>query len=340
VPTIASLLTTSLLTAGLRLALAFAVSLATAAPVRAEWLYRPFDAPTPTYTGEFGLRFWYGRTTTGKNLYDTSGSLLISRLTYGDLSIFAAEGYARFDLDRRWFLKGYGGGGTFRKGSLKDEDFPPVIVPFSATYSVQQDSSPFYGAIDAGFNAVWGPDFRVGVFAGLHYLNQNVVAFGCTQAAFNPMICGAFPIPNQVKVITQDNNWRSLRVGVDAAFDFDRFRVSIDAAWLPFVWLSGTDTHWLRIGPNLGDFTGPLPEDGKGWGYQIDAFLSYRVNDWASVGIGGRYWYMQARGHTHFENRVVGLMVFPQVVEWKTQNFGVFLQGSIKFGPYDLISVQ
>src|SRR5262245_58976678 len=151
--------------------------------------------------------------------------MLISRFTYGDLQLFAAEAYGRFDVDRRWFLKGYAGGGGFRKGGVTVEDVPPVITPFSATLSVQQDSAPFYGSIDAGFNAVWGPDFRIGMFAGFHYLNQNISSFGCTQAAFNPMICGAFPIPNQVRVITQDNNWHSVRVGIDGMYEFDRFRV-------------------------------------------------------------------------------------------------------------------
>lgn len=331
----------SFLSACLWLALAVAASLATAAPVRAaDWAYRPFDRPTPTYTGEVGLRFWYGQTTTSKNLYDNTGSLLVSRLTYGDLSIFAAEAFGRFDLDKRWFLKGYVGGGTLRKGSLKDEDFPPVVTPYSATLSVQENGTPIYAALDAGFNAVWGPDFRVGLFAGFHYLNQTVSAFGCTQTAFNPSICGLAPIPNQVKAITQDNNWYSLRVGVDAAFDFDRFRLSLDAAYVPYAWLYGADIHWLRLGSSPGDFTGPLPEDGKGWGYQLEAFLSYRVTEAINVGIGGRYWYMQARGFTHFENHVVAFTALPQVVEWKTQNFGVFLQGSLKFGPYPVLEVH
>ena len=333
--------TVSLLSTSLRLALALATSVLTAAPARAaDWAYNPFDRPAPTYTADVGLRFWYGRTTTAKNLYDNTGTFLVSRLTYGDLSIYAAEAYVRFDLDRRWFLKGYAGGGGFRQGSLKDEDFPPVVVPYSATLSVQQDSAPFYGAVDAGFNVVWGPDFRVGVFAGFHYLNQNISAFGCTQTSFNPAICGPLPIPNQVKVITQDNNWYSARLGVDATVELDRFRFSIDAAWLPYVWLSGTDTHWLRIGSLPGDFTGPLPEDGKGWGYQIEAFVSYQVNQALSVGVGGRYWSMQTKGFTHFENHVVGFTALPQAVEWKTQNFGVFLQGSLKLGPYNVISVQ
>jgi hypothetical protein len=330
-----------LLSGGLRLVLAFVASLSTAAPVRAaDWAFRSIDPPAPTYTADFGLRFWYGRTDTAKNLYDSTGSLLISRLTYGNLELYAAEVYGRFDVDRRWFVKGYAGGGGFRQGSLKDEDFPPVVVPYSSTFSVQQDSSPFYGAIDVGFNVVWGPDFRVGVFAGAHYLNQNISAFGCTQAAFNPFICGAFPIPNQVKVISQDNNWYSARLGIDATVEIDRFRFSIDAAWVPYAWVSGIDTHWLRIGSMPGDFTGPLPEDGKGWGYQIEAFLSYQVYEALSIGVGGRYWYMQTRGLTHFENHIVGFTALPQVVEWKTQNFGVFVQGSLKLGPYNLISVQ
>lgn len=330
----------SLLSLGVRLGLAV-VSLAAAQPARAaDWSLAQVDPRTTTYTADFGLRFWYGNSTTSKNLYDTSGALLISRLTYGDLSIFAAEAYGRFDLDRRWFLKGYIGGGTFRKGNLKDEDFPPVVAPYSSTFSVQENGTPIYAALDAGFNVVRGPDFRVGLFAGMHYINQTVSAFGCTQNAFNPAICGAFPIPNTIKVITQDNNWYSVRLGVDAAFDFDRFRLSLDAALVPYAWLYGSDAHWLRIGANPGDFTGPVPEDGTGWGYQIDAFLSYRLSQAWNVGIGGRYWYMQSHGFTHFENHIVGFAGAPQKLDWKTQNYGVFLQTSLKLGPYSVLDVH
>ena len=132
----------------MRLGVALSASLLTAAPAHAgDWAYQPFDAPPATYTGDFGLRFWYGRSSTAKNLHDNTGSLLVSRLTYGDLNIFAAEAYARFDLNRRWFLKGYVGGGGLRNGNLKDEDFPPV-VPYSATWSVQENGSPIYANVD------------------------------------------------------------------------------------------------------------------------------------------------------------------------------------------------
>ena len=81
-----------------------------------------------------------------------------------------------------------------------------------------------------------------------------------------------------------------VRLGVDAAVEFGRFKLIGDAAWLPYVAMYGWDARWLRIGGNLGDFTSAVPEDGKGWGYQLEAFLSYRVVEALSVGIGGRYW--------------------------------------------------
>jgi outer membrane protease len=332
-----------------RLALAFAASVASAAPVcatdwpvrTADWSFRP-AGQAATYRGDVGLRFWYGRGTTAKNLYDPSGAMLVSRLTYDGLSIYAAEAYVRFDFDRGWFLKGFAGGGGFRKGNLTDEDWglPAPLNPYSATLSVQENGSPYYGSVDLGYSVVRGGDFRVGLFAGFHYMNETVSAFGCTQQSFNPFICGMFPVPNTVNVITQENNWYSLRLGVDAAVELGRVKLSLDAAWLPYVSLYGSDAHWLRIGNFPGDFTGKIPEDGTGWGYQVEGFVSYRVTEAASIGVGARYWRMQTKGNTHFEDHIVGGGGLPQPVEWKTESYGVFVQGSLKFGPYPVISVN
>ena len=92
-------LTRSILIGCAWLAVMLAASLLTAARAHAsDWAYKPFDAPPATYTGDFGLRFWYGSSTTAKNLYNNPGSFLVSRLTYNNLSIFAAEAFTRFDL--------------------------------------------------------------------------------------------------------------------------------------------------------------------------------------------------------------------------------------------------
>ena len=89
-------------------------------------------------------------------------------------------------------------------------------------------------------------------------------AFGCGQVATNPEICGG-GIPDFVKVITKVNNWNSVRVGIDAAYEINRFKLAVDAAWLPYVYLAGSDAHWLRINPLVvGAFSGPIPEGGTG----------------------------------------------------------------------------
>jgi hypothetical protein len=329
----------SILVASARLAAAVAAFLSGAAPASAgDWTFHALEAPS-SYTGEVGLRFWYGKAKTGKNLYDPSGSFLVSRLTYDNLSMFSAEAYGRFDLNTGWFVKGLVGGGGFRKGTLTDEDFPPGIAPYSATLSTLDDSFPFYASFDVGYNVFRGPDFRVGAFVGYNHLHEVVSAEGCGQIATNPFICGFFTIPETFKVITQDNNWNSLRVGLNGDVDITpRLKLGVDAAWLPMVWLRGADAHWLRISTLAGDFSGPIPEDGTGWGYQLEGVLSYRVTDYITVGVGGRYWHMQTNGVTHFEGKVNGFVAAPQPVDWKTDNYGVFLQAGLKFGPYPTIS--
>jgi hypothetical protein len=329
----------SILAASAWLAVALAASVCDAAAADAgNWTFHGLEPPA-NYTGEVGLRFWYGQAKTGKSLYDPTGSFLVSRLTYENMSIFSAEAYGRFDLNTGWFLKGLVGGGGFRRGTLTDEDFPPGISPYSATLSVLDNSFPVYASLDAGYNVLRGPDFRVGAFVGYNYLHEVVSAQGCGQIATNPFICGVFPVPGTIKVITQDNNWNSLRVGLNGEVDVTRrLKLSLDGAWLPMVWLNGTDSHWLRISNLPGDFSGPIPEDGTGWGYQLEGVLSYRMTDAISVGIGGRYWHMQTNGNTHFEGHVNGVQAFPQPVNWKSDSFGVFLQTGLKFGPYPLVS--
>jgi outer membrane protease len=329
----------SILAAFTWLAAAVAASPSGAAPVGAgNWTFHGFEPPA-SYTGEVGLRFWVGKAKTGKNLFDTTGSSLVSRLTYDNLSMFSAEAYGRLDLNTGWFVKGFVGGGGFRRGTLEDEDFPPGISPYSATLSHLDDSYPFYATFDAGYNVFRGPDFRLGAFVGYNFLRQNITALGCDQIATNPFICGFFPIPATIKGITQDNDWQSLRVGLNGQVDVtDRLKLSLDGAWLPVVRLTGTDAHWLRISTLPGDFSGPFPEEGWGWGCQLEAVLSYQVTNAISVGVGGRYWHMQTNGHAHFENHVNGFQAFPQVEDWKTDSIGAFLQTGLKFGPYPLIS--
>jgi hypothetical protein len=290
-------------------------------------------AQPPAFTSTFALRYWYGMGETGKDLYNADGSVLVSRLTYGDLRTHSVEGFFRVDhQDSSLFWKGYFGGGFLTSGNLNDEDFPPVTVPYSSTMSSQKTQGLAYGSVDIGGAIIRGADFRLDAFVGYHYLNEHMTALGCRQVGSNPGICGV-PIPDSVEVIAQENTWHSLRLGLNADIPlFDRLRLNLEAAWLPYVWMNGADSHLLRIGTGFGDFTGPIPEDGTGRGYQFEAVLSYRIDKEFDVAIGGRYWHMESHGYTHFEGRVVGVAAVAQVLDWKTDHYGVFLQGSYRFG--------
>ena len=305
-----------------------------AAPVADLGYFLP--RPVPAWQGEFGARFWYGTSTTAKSLYDvpSHSNAMVSRLTYSGMNVADGELFGRVTFSNGMFVKGYAGGGGLLAGNLKDEDFPPSIVPYSSTTSGQYNGELTYASLDLGYNAVRGGDFRVGAFVGYHYFTQQMNAYGCAQTATNPFVCQP-AVPNTVEVISQSNQWQSVRVGLDGTLRIgDRFTLTGEAAWLPFVFLNGADTHWLRIGTAVGDFAGPIPEDGRGYGYQVELLLSYQVTEYGSVGIGARYWHMQASGNSNFEGNVVGETAFAQPVDWKTDIFGVFVQASLKLGPY------
>jgi outer membrane protease len=291
----------------------------------------------PAFEGEMGLRYWYSWGKTQKDLYIPDGSAMISRLTYDGLQGHSAELFGRVDFNSGFFVKGTLGAGILTNGNLNDEDFEPFIVPYSSTDSKQRDGHLAYVSADLGFNVIRQKKLRLGVFAGYHYYDQKVSAYGCTQVATNPAICGVFPVPNDILVISQNNRWQSLRVGFDATIGLsDRFSLHVDAAWLPYVRLDGQDFHWLRIGTNPGDFAGGLPEDGKGNGWQLEAAISYAVSENVRVAVGGRYWRMETNGYTHFEGNIVGGTGRPQPVDWSVESMGVFVQGSFKFGPYPI----
>lgn len=283
------------------------------------------ETETPAFTSSFAMRYWYGMGSTSKDLYGLTRDTLNSRLTYDGLQSHSLEGFARVDHSSGLFWKGYAGGGLLTQGKLQDEDFPPGITPYSSTNSTLQNQSIGYVSFGMGGALLRGSDFRIDGFVGYHYFHDRMKAFGCQQTASNPAIC-AGGIPNSVAVIVQDDTWQALRLGLNADIPLvDRLRLNLEGAWLPYVWLSGTDNHLLRR-----DLPVPTPEDGHGWGYQLEALLSYQLDDAISLGVGGRYWHMQSKGSAHFE--VFGGS--PQPLDFKTEIYGVFVQGSYRFGPF------
>lgn len=317
------------------LALVTVVAFAAAGPPspgRAEAL-PPYAVDAPPNSYELGLRYWYSAGKFDKTLYNTTGATLLSRLTYDGAVGHTGEAYFNITDPSNWFLKGSIGAGMLARGRLQDEDFnlpdPPFSVPYSSTDSDLKKSHLTYANIDLGYYPLRGENGKLGAFVGYHYLRENLNAYGCTQTAGNPDVCVP-SIPASVLVITQKNHWHSLRLGVAGDIMLmPNLRLSAEAAWLPYVKLKAQDFHWLRIGV---DFNGPTPEDGRGDGMQFEAILSYFVNDYVTVAVGGRYWRMRApKGTAHFEASVIGGGGSPQVEKFNTERYGAFVQAGVKY---------
>jgi hypothetical protein len=54
------------------------------------------------------------------------------------------------------------------------------------------------------------------------------------------------------------------------------------------------------------------------------------AHDTISLGVGGRCWHLQSKGSAHFED-VGG---FAQPLDFKANLYGVFVQGSYRFGAF------
>jgi opacity protein-like surface antigen/outer membrane protease len=257
---------------------------------------------------------------------------LASRLTYDDMRTNGGEVVARIDTSNNIMVKGFLGAGSGDSGKMNDEDWfiPPLIVglngvPYSNTVS-DVDNRIRYGTIDVGYDFLRGPSYKMAGFVGYNQFNQNMKALGCTQIANPNSDCSAAnpfnpPVPTSVLTITEDDTWKSIRLGVAADFMLlPRVKVSADAAYLPYVWFNGTDNHVLRALVS--------PEEGHGRGAQLDLTISYEITDQFSLGVGGRYWTMSTTsGETNFGG--LGIII-PQ--KFAAEQAAFMLQGSYKFG--------
>ena len=219
---------------------------------------------------ELGARYWYSVGRNGYDYYaDTTTALLVSRLTYGQLTASSGELYFRGDVPWGFFIKGFVGAGSIGGGSLIDEDFPPSIVPYSETSSGASGTLS-YGTIDLGYSVIRQPSFRLGAFAGYARWNESITASGCTQIATNPDVCMPVALPASIPVINETDNWNLLRAGgtVDVMLG-ERLKLTADAAYVR-AYQKAVDNHYFTFGVD--------PASGSGNGFQLDAIVAYQLD--------------------------------------------------------------
>jgi len=270
------------------------------------------------WTFEAGTRTWAGVTRYAWDLYNpyVPGEQ-ISRVDYRG-ALLAGEAFLRSASEGRLFVNALFGTGATLGGTLVDEDFPPLTDPYSQTLSVLGSGRATYASVDIGLTVAEGERWAAGAFMGVGTLLERYAAFGCEQLAGGSSCAGG--IPEIVPAITQTSIWGTLRVGVIGEVGLtDRLWFRGEATAIPVAFFGGEDNHWLR--PDIN----PLPLLGRGYGFELEAALTYEVNDGFSIGVGARLSQFIAHGTAYF----------PGIEEPQTttsRRTGVFLQMSHTFG--------
>jgi len=248
-------------------------------------------------TSVFGMRAGYSSGRFQKKLFDNfATSQLNSRLTWVGQAGLAVEAFGRLEHRSGLFVKGLIGGVDIASSHMNDEDFPPIIIPYSNTQSASRDGRDFYATADLGYTFLRGYSYKLGGLVGYNVYSQQMNAYGCTQVGGGDVCVPAGSIASDALGLSETERWQSVRLGLAGdAMVLPHVRLSVDAAWLPIMWLDARDNHWAR--PDIN----PLPESGHGSnGYQLESALSYVINDRFTVGVGARYWSFNAKGGTTF----------------------------------------
>ncbi|MFI5014716.1 MAG: hypothetical protein ACHQAY_20465 [Hyphomicrobiales bacterium] len=311
-------------------------------------------APSAAQPSPFtvGVRYWYS---TGRHDYSFNGSIgtvLIggtiyrlgnptSELTYADIPAHTGEVFGRYtDAETGLVIKGYVGGGGFADGgTMNDRDWVEGQRLFSNTNSSLKASNLRYLTLDIG----WGADYltfgnlQFLPFLGYGHWHDGVGTWGLTQlpddfggAAYGTPAGTVFFTNNQ-KVGGYVASWHMVRLGAEGTLSITpQLTITVDGAFVPYAQGNGDDSHLLRQ-----DELGSKPNvflRGHGWGGQVDALVHYQVTNNFSVGIGGRYWYIDASSG-YKTDRIDNLFGGPRLplTTFTTERYGLLAEAAYKF---------
>ena len=255
----------------------------------------------PVPRGDLGVRYWIssGETKRAHNAqsFDPTLGNPTSVLLYENLDANTIELFGRqYFGGGQWLIKGFIGLGEITRGTFRDEDFNAGQVKFSDTTSSVTAGDISYGAIDIGRNEWRLRDGRtlLGVYVGYSEWKEEMDAHGVTDA-----LGFVGPVSHDVKVISNKVTWKSLRVGFAGNLALtERMRLDLDLALIPYSKVRNDDSHFLRQDPTD---LGPAPNiiiEGEGRGVQLDAELRYEIVRRTDLGLGLRYWYLEANKAT------------------------------------------
>lgn len=275
-------------------------------------------------SGEFGTRIGWSGGKFSKDLWSsTRTSQFNSRLIWGGQNGVALETFTHLNHTSGFFAQGILGGVGLSTSSMSDEDFPPMMSPYSKTKSQTENGRDLYATVDLGYHFLVSPNGMLGAFIGYNHYEQNLRAYGCHQLMTNNRVCAPVGYTDDNLILGENEHWHSMRLGVRGEYWInDRLKVIGEAAWLPISRLSASDNHWLRANINPQEETGRSSKN-----YQLESVLSYKMTDKLSVGFGARYWHFEALGGTQFPNRTT-----KAPLKFESNRTTLFTQLSYSFG--------
>jgi hypothetical protein len=291
-----------------------------------------------------GARYWYS---TGRHDYAHNASVIdaslgnpTSELIYSNIPAHTGEVFARYnDAETGFVVKGYFGGGGFADGgTMNDRDWFAGQQLFSNTNSSLKNSNLRYGTLDIGWGAEYLTFGRLQFlpFIGYGHWHDGVGIWGLTflpdnfGGAFAAAPPGTTLFSTNQKVGNYVASWQMVRLGAEATVTIlPQLTLTVDAALVPYAQGNGDDSHLLRQ-----DELGLKPNvliRGHGWGGQIDAMLRYEVTNALTLGVGGRYWYIDGSSGTN-TNRFDNLfgVRFP-LVRFSSERYGALAEAAYKF---------
>ena len=104
-----------------------------------------------------------------------------------------------------------------------------------------------YGNADIGYNILNTRNGKLGGFVGYHSIYNRANGYGCNQIATDDVCIPPEDVSIRYPILSDKESRRGLAVGLNAQMPIaDRFKLEVDAAYLPYVTREGLDNHWLR----------------------------------------------------------------------------------------------
>jgi hypothetical protein len=285
-------------------------------------IYRPGNAggtglvgeSNPRSNSDLGRRVWLSFGRFDVDRYDAADpDLLVLVQTFGEYLGVGAESFSHSRTERGFFQSFVAGVGPMSGGTMLAEH------PDAATMSSLERGRMLYRFNDYGYYFASGPRGSLGAFAGTTWLLELYRAFGCSQSAGGTAVCSP-AIPATIDYQTNSAFWLAPRIGLAAEFAIsDRLILSGTAAVSPLAF------HWSTINQWQSPDVSPITARGRGYGYQLQAALSYAFTDRFIVGAGARYWMFHADGATNGPGA-------PQRQTTTSRHFNVFLEAAFFLG--------